>query len=129
MIVDVCEVVKAAIEAEGYRNVYVKRLDELTGKEGIVVRPSALLTARRYSNRTWTTDYIVNVMCRYRSEHEAMQTCFGLRDLLDGAALARINGSYRWTSTEVYTEPQEIALDEADMYVWSVQLTVRIERG
>ena len=129
MIVDVCEVIRAVLEAAGYKPVYVKRLDALTGKEGIIVRPSYLQTARRYSDRTYTTDYIANVMCRFHSEQAAMQACYGIRDLLDGAALPSINGSYRWTSTEVYTEPQEIALDEADMFVWSVQLTVRIERG
>ena len=127
-MLDVCEVIRDALEAKGFENVYLKRLGELTGREGIVVRPVSPSVSRRYADRSWSTDFIVNVMCRYRSESEAMAACYAVASAIDSAQLESANGSYKWTSTGVYTEPQELVLDEANMYVWAVQFRVVIER-
>ena len=127
-MIDVCQVMRSTLLGHSYTDVYLKRLDQLTGKEGIVVRPVYPPVSRRYLDRSWTSEYIVNVMCRYFDEERAMNTCWEIENLLDGYPLPSANGSYTWTATEVYTEPQELALDEAGMFVWSVQFSVIIER-
>lgn len=129
MYVDVCEAVAAKLKETGYAGVLLKRMDEMTGREGIVVRLAGSRVVNAHFDRTYTVRVIVNVMCCYYAEAEAMTSANDIRDTVDGAALPSINGSYRWTATEVYTEPQEITLDEAGRYVWNVQFAVTIERG
>ena len=127
-MIDVCEAMRDALTSAGFSGVSLRRLDEMTGKEGIVIRQVTPMVSRRYADRSWTTDVVVGAYCRYRSEHEAMTVCSAVRDVLDWLALPSPSGGYAWTATEVYTEPAELAFDEAGMYTYLVQFKVTIER-
>ena len=55
-----------------------------------------------------------------------MDDCAKATWLLDHAPLASANGSFRFIDQEIYAQPQELALDDAGFYAWSVGFVAEI---
>lgn len=128
MGVDVRESLKKILETQGY-TVSLKRLDSFTGKEGIVLRQVMPQRTEKYLDTSRSYDYIVHVVVRNRSEKTAMDTCCDIADLVEDLPINSLNGSYVWTGTDIYTEPEEMVLDEDNFYAWNTRIRVRIERS
>ena len=128
MVVDVCESMKQILDAAGY-TASLKRLDSFTGKEGIVLRRVLPQRTERYFDNGRSYDFIVHVVVRRRSEAQAMYECSDIAELLTDCPVESLNGSYTWTGTDIYTEPEEMALDEDNFYAWNTRVNVRIERS
>lgn len=128
MRVDVTEAMRKVLEDEGY-TVSLKRFDTFTGKEGIILRRVLPTRATKYMDTTRSYNFIVHVIVRRRSEAQAMDECCAIADLLEDCPIPSLNGSYTWTATDVYTEPEEMVLDEENFYAWNTRIDVRIERG
>lgn len=121
-MIDVPEQAVKLIKAQGYENVFLKRLDALTGREGIVVRriPSTV-TGYDYT-RSKELAYLYQVIVRTRSPKEGMETAEELEKLLDGANLRSGNGSFFFVSQETYTPTQELELDESGFYAYEFRI-------
>lgn len=124
---DVCESIKAALAERGWV-ANLKRLDPFTGDEGIIVRRGLPESAGRYMDASRSVNFIARIFVRYRSERTAMETCDAIADYLIDRPLPSLDGSYLWSATEIYTEPQELVLDDGGFYVWETSVAVTIER-
>ena len=127
-MIDLLEVAKSYLEGLGYEGVWLKRLDEFTGHEGIVLRRMPETVTDRYMDRSFASDYVWQAIVVRRSEREAIETCEELARALRFAPLDSINGSYRLVENDVYTAPQEMAADEEGFFSWQVQFTAHIWR-
>lgn len=125
-MIDLVEGVKALLVENGF-DAHVKRLDAFTGKEGVCVRRLPSSAAAKYMNRKRCVGYLYQVVVRRRSEREAMEECEDIARILESARVESANGSYGFTSQEVYTEPQELEIDEAGFYAWHVRMIASIE--
>lgn len=125
---DLLEVAKAYLEGLGYAGVQLKRLDEFTGPEGIVLRRMPETVTDRYMDGTTASDWTWQAIVVRRSEREAMEVCEELARALRFAPLDSENGSYRLIENDVYTAPQEMTADEEGFFAWQVQFTAHIWR-
>lgn len=126
-MIDLVDRARDFLAAKGYE-AHVKRLDSFTGKEGIVLRRVPSTVTGRYFDGTESVSCIYQVIVRRRSERQAMEECCDIAALLKDAWLGSGNGSYAFVGQEVYTEPQELALDEAGFFAWEVRLEASITR-
>ena len=118
-MIDVVEQAKKLIEAEGYQNVTMRRLDAMTGREGIVL-PSTF--EGRYQDRSRNLAYLWQVVVRTRSASEGQETAEALAMLLDAAQLPSGNKSYWFIAQEIYTPVQELELDESLFYAYEFRV-------
>lgn len=125
-MVDVPEQAVAYIKEHGYDDVYLRRLDSMTGREGIVVRrlPSTV-QGRSYSGAR-TLHYLYQVIVRRRSEREAIEQAEELANLLDLAPLQSANGSFALVQQEIYTPAQELTLSESGFYAYEFRVRAEI---
>ena len=129
-MIDLHERVKTYLESKGFTGVSLKRLDSFTGKEGIVIRAMPKTLVESYYDGVRVYDQPYQIIVRRRSEAEAMETCASIADALEGVILQSANGSFvphGSSGQQVYTAPQELALEEANFYAWHVRMTARIE--
>lgn len=129
-MIDLIENAKTQLEALGYSDVVLKRLDGLTGKEGIVLREVAYTPIERYYDGTSTGDYVYQAIVRRRGQADARETCGEVAAALEDWEPASSNGSYRLNpgGHSVYTYPQELELSESGFYAYEVRMVARIER-
>lgn len=114
--------------AESGYEAHVKRLDEFTGREGIVLRRIPSAVTERYFDGGEAVSYVYQVIVRRRSERRAMEECCDIAELLKDAWLDSENGSYAFEGQEIYTEPQELALEETGFYAWETRIKASITR-
>lgn len=125
---DLLEVAKSYLEGLGYQGVWLKRLDEFTGPEGIVLRRMPETVTDRYMDRSQASDMVWQAIVVRRSEREAMETCEDLARVLRFAPLDSKNGSYMLVENDVYTQPQEMVADDEGFFAWQVQFTAHVWR-
>jgi len=123
---DVCESIQSALKAEKI-DASLKRLDSFTGKEGVIIRRVIPEFSGRYMDTTRTVNFIAHIVVRNRSEKAAMELCEWIANFLQDRPLASLDGSYTWSATSIYTEPQEMELDESNFYAWNTRIEVQIE--
>lgn len=121
-MIDVVEQAKKLIEAEGYQNVTMRRLDAMTGREGIVLRKLPSTFEGRYQDRSRNLAYLWQVVVRTRSASEGQETAEALAMLLDAAQLPSGNKSYWFIAQEIYTPVQELELDESLFYAYEFRV-------
>lgn len=121
-MIDVVEQAKKLIEAEGYQNVTMRRLDAMTGREGIVLRKLPSTFEGRYQDRSRNLAYLWQVVVRTRSASEGQETAEALAMLLDAAQLPSGNKSYWFVAQEIYTPVQELELDESLFYAYEFRV-------
>ena len=123
---DVCEATKKVLSLNGW-DAELKRLDQFTGHEGICLRRVVPETARSYMDVTRTVLAQVVVYVVNRSERTAMETCDAIAAYLSDRPVPSLDGSYRWTATRIYTEPQELVLDDGGFYTWVTRVEIEAE--
>lgn len=125
--IDLPDMAARLIEAAGHEGVTLRKLDQMTGKAGIVVRriPSAI-TGRYYDGEREVA-CVYQVVVRNRSEVRAMQLAAELEDLLDGAEVRSGNGSYEFVAQEVYTPSQSLETGEEGFYAQEFRIRALIE--
>lgn len=123
---DVPEAAKSLLQAEGYSPVVVSRLDAVGKMEAIVLRPAPSTTSARYVDGSRRVAYVLQVLCKRESELQAMEDSHGISELLDMSHLPSPTDSYQFVSAEIYTEPQELGVDESGFYVWELRIRANI---
>lgn len=128
--IDLVYRVRDFLQAEGY-DVSTKRLDALTGKEGNVLRHIQFARTAEYYDGTVEGDVVFQLICRSHEEMKAAQDCCDMAEDIEGMTVTTNNGSFVMDSggIEIYTEPQELRLDEANMYAWEARFKAHIEKG
>lgn len=124
-MIDLCERAARLLTEAGLEGVTLKRLDGTTGREGVVVRAMPCTAVESYYDGERTLDAPYEVIVRRRSEERAMEECSLAAEALEGVTLASGNGSYEPVGSDgqqVYTAPQELALDGSGMYAWHVRM-------
>lgn len=121
-MIDVVEQAKKLLEAEGYQNVTMRRLDAMTGREGIVLRKLPSTFEGRYQDRSRNLAYLWQVVVRTRSASEGQETAEALATLLDAAQLPSGNKSYWFIAQEIYTPVHELELDESLFYAYEFRV-------
>lgn len=129
-MIDLHEQALAYLQGQGFKGLTLKRLDQMTGKEGIVVRPLPGALQEAYYDGTSIVLQPYQIIVRSRSEERAMEQCSAARDALEGVTLCSANGSYQPYGTDgqqVQIAPQELALEESNFYAWHVRMGALIE--
>ena len=120
---DVLKAAKALLSDNGIE-AKIGRLDSFTGKEGVVLRKLPMSVTDVYSDRAKACAYLFQAVARKRLKQDAEELCEAIAETFDDAPVKSLDGSYQCVSTEIYTWPQELALDEAGMNAWEVSVRV-----
>ncbi|MEG2934755.1 MAG: minor capsid protein [Gordonibacter sp.] len=115
--IDLVDVAAKRLREAGYKDADVKRLADVSDG-GIAVRRVPATTTGTYYDGTRNVSYLFQVAVARESERQAIDECCDIAELLTHADLASENGTYRLTSTEVYTDPQELELTDSGITVW-----------
>ncbi|MEG2369204.1 MAG: minor capsid protein [Raoultibacter sp.] len=126
-MIDVVDVAALKLKEAGYET-SVKRLDELDSREGVVLRRLPATVTARYADLGQSVAYVFQAIVKRRDEERAIDDCEKITNLLVHADLASRNGSYVFTNAEVYTEPQELELNESGYFIWEARIRVNIYR-
>jgi hypothetical protein len=126
-MIDLVDRVAAYLTGKGYQDVTTRMLDSTTGREAIVVRRLPYTVNAHYQDRTATLGYLYQVIVRNRDEAHAMNICSEIAEDLENARIESGNGSYVFTSAEIYTSPQQLPLEEQLFYAWEVRINALIE--
>ena len=120
--VDICERARDALVAAGAGKVLVRRLDGLSGREGVVVRPMPGTVVSSYYDGSRDVVLRFQVVVKRRSPVEAMDWCDAAVAAILGADLSSANGSYDLAGPAwVEEDAQEVALGDDEMHVWAVR--------
>jgi len=128
-VIDLVDKAADYLRAKGYKDASVRRLESLIGREGIVVRRLPTIPTGTYQDRTRSLDYLYQVVVRRGSERQAMEECSDIAELLCNTTLMSGNGSYRMSAQDIYTEPQELPLEDTGFYAWEVRICASITIG
>ena len=109
----------------GFADASTRKLAELK-RGGIAVRRLPYTVIDSYFDGTRCLAYPIQVVVAREGELQAIDECCAIADLLPMADLRSENGTYRITSCEVYTEPQELEM-EGYPAVWECRLRAFIE--
>lgn len=121
MTIDLPDVAAAALRSAGYADARTARIADIANTGGIAVRRIPATVTGRYYDGSLDVSYLFQVVVARESERDAMDECCEIADLLPKLALASGNGSYRLTSVETYTEPQEVELTGSGTHVWEAR--------
>lgn len=126
-MIDVTKSAKVLLKSKGIE-AGVRRLDSLEKKEGVIIRPLPYTTTGTHFDRTREISYLFQVVVKRRSELQAIGEISDIEGMLDGAYLSSLNGSYEGGACEVYTDPQELELNESGFSVYEVRFRVLITK-
>lgn len=124
---DVTAAVIGVLEGAGLAPVYARRLSRMDGREGLVVRPGSVRTARRYIDGSREAVLPVRVICKRRSAADAMGDAEAATDALDGATVV-VDGNAAAVEASDETV-QELEYSDADWSVWMATANVYYEEG
>ncbi len=125
-MIDLFEIARDRVR-EWYPRTFLKRFDVQTGKDGVCIRPVQGTTVKQYFDGSREITQPYQVIVRDRSELKAMQVCQDIADRLMRERLESANGSYTFLAPMVYAEPQELQLDEKNLYAWVVTMAAHIQ--
>lgn len=127
-MIDVCEQASSYLRSCGFP-AQTRRLDSLNGIEGIAVRRLPSTVENEYMTSK-TVAFLYQVVAKYRSEEVAVRSADDMARLLDGAKIKSGNGSYKFTSQEIYTYPQLLSTERGFYAVeFRVRAFIEIERS
>lgn len=119
--IDLADVAAKRLREAGYADAGVKRLADVSDG-GIAVRRLPATATGCYFNGARDIAYLIQVIVAREPERQAIDECCEIADLLPRVDLESENGTYRLTSASVYTEPQELGLNENGMTVWECRI-------
>lgn len=123
------EIVKGAkttLESQGFHGIYLRRLDEMTGKEGIVIRLLPITRTDTHFDLSECLEIPYQIIARFRSDSEAFDECSKAVELLEHRTYP-LDGGYL-TDQEVYTYPQELELSESGFFAYEARLAAQVTR-
>ena len=123
--IDLADVAAKRLREAGYADAGVKRLADVQ-EGGIAVRRVPSATTGAYFDGSRNVAYLFQVVVARESERQAIDECCEIAGMLAHADLASENGTYRLTSAEVYSEPQELELTDSGMTVWECRIKASI---
>lgn len=121
--IDLADVFTKKLREAGYKDARVRRLSDIK-HGGIAVRRMPSTATARYYNGGRSLQYVIQVVVARESEIQAIDECCAIANLAENLDLDSENGSYTYTSIEVYTEPQE--LETGAVSVWETRLQAAI---
>lgn len=104
----------------------LRRLDEMTGKEGIVIRLLPITRTDSHYDLSECLEVPYQIIARYRSDSQAYGMCAKAVELLEHRIFPIEGGSV--TDQEIYTYPQELELSESGFYAYETRLTAHVTR-
>lgn len=117
-MVDLPDVLASRLREAGY-DAQVKRLDD-ADNGGLVIRRLPAVVSARYLDGTLDVRYMVQIIAVCESEAESQEIIDRLAYLVPNLDLASENGSYRFTSIDIYSAPTETRPPERGYYAWDV---------
>ena len=127
-MIDFTDQIAELLETEGFDGVTLKRLDQMTGSEGIVVQHLPEQVAESYYDGRIVCDLTARITVRMRSEEDAMQTCYAVAEELENRVIDSANGSYLPEDEyglQITSRPQELAVTEQNFYAWRCEVGCR----
>ena len=125
MASDLLERICETLKESGYPCLK-KRLDQFTGREGNLVRLMPATVTSRNFDRTRNVRQPFQVIVVRESERVAKEVCEAIAEVLDDVPIESANGSYIAVKTELYTGPEELDLNEQNLYAWHVRFIAEI---
>ena len=120
--IDLVDIAVKRLREAGYSDAGAKRLSEVNRTGGIAVRRNPSTTTGTYYDGSRDVAYLFQVIVARESERRAIDECCGIASMLPHLDLESENGSYRITSAEVYTDPQELELTDGGITVWECRI-------
>lgn len=124
---DMLEQVRDYLATLGVK-LYLRRRDDGLPKECVMARLLPPSTVARYQNRSRLVEQSYQVIVRAYDPEQAMELCQGIADHLDMRLFKSENGSYRMVSHEIEIDPQEMKIDDANLYAYVVYMKAEIYR-
>lgn len=121
--IDFADVLALRLREAGLADARVARLADVSAGGVAVRRMPSTVTAEGYDG-TRCIDLVCQVAVARESELQAVEECQAVADMARSLDLRSQNGSYRLTSAQVYTEPQE--LSQGSMTVWECRIKATV---
>lgn len=106
-MIDLADVAAEKLRDNGFTDAKTRKLDELKGG-GIAVRRIPSTKTADYFTGQRQIAYLFQIVVVRADEQTAIDECDRIASLLPTLDLKSKNGSYLFTSCEVYTETQEL---------------------
>lgn len=119
-MIDFADVVVERIKEIGYIDAKIRRLADIN-KGGIAVRRMPTTTITQYYDGSADQQVVVQVIVARESELQTIDEIEDIAQRLPEMNLESKNGTYRLTSAELYTAPQELDYTEG-VSVWETRL-------
>lgn len=122
-MIDFADVLAKRIREIGYKDAKTRKLTDIS-KGGIAVRRVSQAVINSYFDGEEDMELITQVVVARESELQAIEECEDIAQKVLLADLESENNSYRLTSVEIYTHPQELTT-QSSVAIW--QFRVRAE--
>jgi hypothetical protein len=119
-MIDFADVCVKRIKELGYTDAKIRRLVDIS-KGGIAVRRMPTTTITRYYDGSEDQQIVVQVIVARESELQTIDEIEEIAQKLPEMNLESESGSYRLTSAELYTAPQELDYTEG-VSVWEMRI-------
>ncbi len=121
--IDFADVLALRLREAGLTDAKVARLSDVSRGGVAVRRMPSTVTAEGFDGAR-CIDLVCQVAVARESELQAIEECQAVADVARTLDLRSANGSYRLTSAQVYTEPQE--LSQGSVTVWECRIKATV---
>jgi hypothetical protein len=121
--IDFIDVLALRLREAGLTDAKVARLADVSNGGVAVRRMPSTTTAEGYDGSRFIS-LVCQVVVARESELQAIEECQAVANMARGLDLRSLNGSYRLTSAQVYTEPQE--LSQGAVTIWECRIIATI---
>lgn len=121
--IDFADVLALRLREAGLADAKVARLSDVSRGGVAVRRMPSTVTAEGFDGAR-CIDLVCQVAVARESELQAVEECQAVADMARTLDLRSQNGSYRLTSAQVYTEPQE--LSQGSVTVWECRIKATV---
>lgn len=124
---DFADVLALRLREAGLEDARVARLDGVNEGGVAVRRMPSTVTAEGFDGAR-CVDLVCQVVVARESELQAIEECQAVADMARSLDLRSLNGSYRLTSAQVYTEPQELSQGATTAWECRIKAAVTVNR-
>lgn len=121
--IDFADVLALRLREAGLADAKVARLSDVSRGGVAVRRMPSTVTAEGFDGAR-CIDLVCQVAVARESELQAVEECQAVADMARTLDLRSQNSSYRLTSAQVYTEPQE--LSQGSVTVWECRIKATV---
>lgn len=125
---DLMDRIADLLVSHGFKGVSLKRLDNLTDKEWLVLKQLPHVLIESYYGGENEYQYPFLIIARNRSAMGAEAICSDAVALLQGCNVKSANGSFYPDENghEVLEYPKELGIDKQGFYVWQAKMACTI---